>query len=281
MLSKPLHWFATFLLATAFIVLFFPALRELFLDWELDPNYQHGLLIPIISAYLMWQKRKKLQTLTFSPSFGTGLVIFCLAMLVYVVATAGAEWFLSRMAMLMGLVGLVIYFGGTMLFRQLWFSLLYLGFMVPLPYVLYHRLAFPLQQLASFGAFQAMQLFGIPGMREGNILHFSGFSMEVIEACSGLRSMMILSALAALLAYMSNLPPGLRWILFMAAVPLAVIANVLRLIVIAALGIFWNTEAAQGILHEGSGILVFLCGLFLLVGLTGILQWFNSLRRIG
>ncbi|MGH7492065.1 MAG: exosortase/archaeosortase family protein [bacterium] len=281
MLSKPLHWFATFLLATAFIVLFFPALRELFLDWELDPNYQHGLLIPIISAYLMWQKRKKLQTLTFSPSFGTGLVIFCLAMLVYVVATAGAEWFLSRMAMLMGLVGLVIYFGGTMLFRQLWFSLLYLGFMVPLPYVLYHRLAFPLQQLASFGAFQAMQLFGIPGMREGNILHFSGFSMEVIEACSGLRSMMILSALAALLAYMSNLPSGLRWILFMAAVPLAVIANVLRLIVIAALGIFWNTEAAQGILHEGSGILVFLCGLFLLVGLTGLLQWFNSLRRIG
>lgn len=281
MFSKYTKWLAPLVLSTAFIVLFFSPIRELFLDWKIDPNYEHGFLIPIISAYLIWQRRERLQTSALSPSFGKGLVIFCLAMLIYILATAGAEWFLSRMAMLLSLAGLVIYFGGTRLFRQLWFPLLFLGFMVPLPYLIYYRLTFPLQQFASFGAFQTMQVFGIPGLREGNILHFSGFSLEVIEACSGLRSMMVLTALAALLAYMSSLSNGLRWVLFLAAVPVAVVANVFRLVIIAVLGIFWGPEVANGFLHEGSGLLLFLSGLLLLLSLSGILQWFNSRKHIG
>lgn len=281
MFSKYSKWLAPLVLVAAFIALFFAPMHELFLDWKIDPNYQHGFLIPVISAYLAWQKREKLQALASSPSFGKGLVTLCLAMLVYIVATAGAEWFLSRMAMLLSLAGLVVYFGGTVVFRVLWFPLLYLGFMIPLPYVFYYRLTFPLQQFASFGAFQTMQTFGIPGLREGNILHFSGFSMEVIEACSGLRSIMILAALAALLAYLSSLPNGLRWVLFLAAVPVAIVANIFRLVIIALLGIFWSPEVAEGFLHEGSGLLLFLSGLLLLLGLAGILQWFNSRRHIG
>jgi exosortase len=280
--NRPGVWLPVILLVAAFVILFFPAIRELFIDWSIDSNYQHGFLIPIVSAYLIWQKREKLGPLTFRPAVVKGFIVLLFSMLLFVVGTAGAEWFLSRVAMLIGLIGLVIYFGGTALFRQLWFPLLFLGFMIPLPYVIYYRLSFPLQQLASFSAFQAMQVFGIPGLREGNILHFAGYSLEVVEACSGLRSMMVLMALAALVAYLAvRLSNPWRWLLFVAAVPIAIVANVIRLMVIAVLGIFWGSEVAKGFLHEGSGVLVFLCGLFLHLALTGVLQWFNSRKHIG
>jgi exosortase len=279
--SKHVNWFPISVLATVFFILFYSAIRELFLDWKIDPNYQHGFLILIVAAYLIWQKREGLRKTTFTPAYAMGFLVLLFSMLAFIVANAGAEWFLSRVAMLSSIAGLVIYFGGARLFRQLWFPLLYLGFMIPLPYIFYYRLTFPLQQLASFSAFQTLKGFGISGLREGNILHFSGFSLEVIEACSGLRSIMTLTASAALLAYLSSLPNGWRWLLFIAAVPVAVVANVFRLVFIALVGIFWSSEAAEGFLHEGSGLLVFLCGLFLLLGLVGILQWFNSRRHIG
>lgn len=281
-MSRNRAWLPTILLTAAFVFLFFPAIRELFIDWSMDSNYQHGFLIPIVSAYWIWQKREKLAQLTFRPAVARGFIILSCSMLLFIVGTAGAEWFLSRVAMLICLFGLVIHFGGLALFRQLWFPLLFLGFMIPLPYVIYYRLTFPLQQLASFSAFQALQVLGIPGLREGNILHFSGYSLEVVEACSGLRSMMVLMALAALVAYLAvRLPKPMRWLLFVAAVPIAIVANVVRLVIIAALGIFWGAEVAKGFLHEGSGVLVFLCGLFLHLGLTGVLQWFNSRKHTG
>lgn len=269
------------ILGATFAILFFPAMRELFIDWTIDPNYQHGFLIPPVSAYLIWQKREKLRQTTFQPSFAKGFIVLLFSMLLFIMGTAGAEWFMSRVAMLIGLIGLVIYFGGMALFRQIWFPLLFLGFMIPLPYVFYYWVNFPLQQLASFSAFQTLQVLGIPGLREGNILHFSGYSLEVVEACSGLRSIMVLLALAALVAYVTPLPKFWRWLVFATAVPIAIVANVFRLIIIATLGIFWSAEVAKSFLHEGSGMLVFICGLFLLLTFAGILQWFNSQRNTG
>ncbi len=281
MVIKSATWLPVVLLLVVFVALFFPALRELVVDWSIDPNYQHGFLIPIISAYLIWQKRKRLKLVALQPAFAKGMAVLIFSMLIFIVGTAGAEWFLSRVAMVTCLIGLVIYFGGMMLFRQLWFPLFFLGFMIPLPYVIYYRLTFPLQQLSSFSAFQAMKGLGVAGLREGNILHLPGFSLEVVEACSGLRSIMILLALAALISYWASLPKLWRWLLFAAAIPVAIVANIFRLMMIAGLGLFWNAEVAKSFLHEGSGIFVFLCGLFLLLALTGILQWFNSRRNTG
>lgn len=274
-------WLASALLMAVFLILFSAALRELWVDWTIDPNYQHGFLIPLISFYLIWQKRNKLRHMRLQPAINAGFFIIGSALVLFLVATAGAEWFLARTSMLLCLIGLVIYFGGKTLWRETWFPLLYLGFMIPLPYVIYYRLTFPLQQLASFSAFQVMQCFGIPGLREGNILHFTGFSLEVIEACSGLRSIMVLMALGAIVAYTAHLPNSQRWLLFLAAIPIAIAANILRLMFIANLGIFWSAEAARSFLHEGSGLLVFLAGLFLLLTFAGVLQWFNSRKRIG
>jgi exosortase len=264
------------ILAACFVTLFYHPLRELLLDWTIDPNYQHGFLIPVISAFCIWQKRKEVRSLSLQPTFGGGMALLCLSMLLYVLGTAAAEWFISRLAMLLCLIGLVICFGGRSLFKVIWFPILYLIFMIPLPYVVYYRFSFPLQQAASFGAFHTLGMLGIAGLKEGNILHFPGYSLEVIEACSGLRSMMVLMALAGLVAYSAQLSNTLRWLLFFAAVPIAVIANIARLLIVATIGVFHSAEAAESFLHEASGILVFLCGLFLLTGLAGILKWFNS-----
>lgn len=268
-------------LAFGFVILFFPALHELVRDWSIDQNYEHGFLVPAISAYLFWQKRSVWQNMALQPAFATGLTITSFGIVLYTVANAGAEWFVARVAMLITLYGLVIYFAGRQFFRRMSVPLLYLGFMVPLPYVIYYRLTFPLQQIASTGAFRIMRAMGLAGQQEGNILHFSGFSLEVIEACSGLRSIMVLLTLSALVAYMVPLSNPLRWFLFVMAVPIAIAANIFRLITLALLGIFISPEAAMSFLHDGSGLLVFLCGLFLLMLLAGILRWCVSRKATG
>ncbi|MEK7729340.1 MAG: exosortase C-terminal domain/associated protein EpsI [candidate division KSB1 bacterium] len=267
------HGIPLSLLIVGFFALFFPALRELVRDWTIDPNYEHGVLVPVIVAYLLWQKRNELRGLALQPAFGAGLALCLFGFMLFIIATAGAEWFVARSAMLLSLYGLVLYFAGWHFFKRLSLPLLYLGFMIPLPYVIYYRITFPLQQIASTGAFRALKLLGLAGQQEGNILHFSGFSLEVIEACSGLRSMMVLVTLAALIAYMTSVPNLWRWLLFLSAAPVAIVANIFRLMILALLGIFVSPEAAMSFLHEGSGILVFLIGLFLLMILAGALKW--------
>ncbi len=275
------QWLPLVLLSLAFFALFFPALRELVRDWIIDPNYEHGFLVPVISAYLLWQKRGEWQAIPRQPAIGLGLTISVLGLLLYTVANAGAEWFVARTAMLLTLYGMVIYFAGLRFFKKISAPLLYLGFMIPLPYVVYYRLTFPLQQIASTGAFRIMRALGMAGQQEGNILHFSGFSLEVIEACSGLRSIMVLITLGALLAYLTPVSNLARGFIFLAAVPIAIAANIFRLITLAMLGIFVSPEAAMSFLHEGSGIMVFLFGLLLLSILAGLLKWYNSLSATG
>lgn len=268
--KAPRQYLPLALLALVFFTLFFPALRELVRDWTIDPNYEHGFLIPVIAAYLLWQKREVWRNATLQPAFGLGLMLCLGGFALFIIATAAAEWFVARSAMLLALCGLVIYFAGWRFFRRLSVPLLYLGFMIPLPYVVYYRLTFPLQQIASTGAFRALRLIGLAGQQEGNILHFSGFSLEVIEACSGLRSIMVLLALAALIAHMTPVSNLWRWALFAGAVPVAIAANIFRLMILALLGIFISPETAMSFLHEGSGIMVFLVGLFLLMMLAGV-----------
>ena len=275
------QWLPPALLTAMFFALFLPALRELVRDWTIDPNYEHGFLVPVIAAYLIWQKREAWQNETLQPAWRLGLMLSFAGCALFIIATAGAEWFVARAAMLLTLYGTVLYFAGWRFFKRISVPLLYLGFMIPLPYVIYYRLTFPLQQIASTGAFRALNLLGLAGQQEGNILHFSGFSLEVIEACSGLRSIMVLVTLAALIANMTAVSNLWRWLLFLSAVPVAIVANVFRLIILALLGIFVSPEAAMSFLHEGSGILVFIIGLFLLMTLAGSMKWYSSRRAIG
>jgi exosortase len=277
-IERPLFQIVT--LGTLVIVLYYPVIRDLVGDWIIDDNYSHGFLIPLVSAFFIWRQRKDLRA-TQRTSNGWGLVIFLGGLLLYPAATIAAEYFTMRLSLLVVVGGLILYLGGREFTGKLLFPLLYLVFMIPLPYVLYYSLSFPLELLASRFTVMAVSVLGIPIVREGNILHLQHITLQVIDACSGLRSLISLSALAAAMAYMSQKTVLKGAILFLAAVPVAIVANVLRLSVTAVLASLYGESVAQGFFHEFSGVVVFLFAVISLSLIGGFLRWLSFKENIG
>ena len=251
------------LLSILLIGIYFQVIIELVVQWWDDPNYSHGFLIPLVSGFFVWKARKKLGTLPTQNS-NWGLLVLVAGLGLYVVGTAAMEYFSVRFSMVVVVIGLVLYFGGKKFLKTLWFPLVFLAFMIPIPYVIYYSVTFPMQLFSSKLACGFLQLSGLSVMRQGNVIHLPNYSLEVIEACSGLRSLMTLSALGAAMAYMTQKSLVGGVIVFFSSIPIAIGANVFRL-VITALGAFLiSPKFAEGFLHEASGLVVFLSGLFCL-----------------
>ena len=251
------------LLSILLIGIYFQVIIELVVQWWDDPNYSHGFLIPLVSGFFVWKARKKLGTLPTQNS-NWGLLVLVAGLELYVVGTAAMEYFSVRFSMVVVVIGLVLYFGGKKFLKTLWFPLVFLVFMIPIPYVIYYSVTFPMQLFSSKLACGFLQLSGLSVMRQGNVIHLPNYSLEVIEACSGLRSLMTLSALGAAMAYMTQKSLVGGVIVFFSSIPIAIGANVFRL-VITALGAFLiSPKFAEGFLHEASGLVVFLSGLFCL-----------------
>ncbi|MCD6100515.1 MAG: exosortase/archaeosortase family protein [Candidatus Marinimicrobia bacterium] len=251
------------LLSILLIGIYFQVIIELVVQWWDDPNYSHGFLIPLVSGFFVWKARKKLGTLPTQNS-NWGLLVLVVGLGLYVVGTAAMEYFSVRFSMVVVVIGLVLYFGGKKFLKTLWFPLVFLAFMIPIPYVIYYSVTFPMQLFSSKLACEFLQLSGLSVMRQGNVIHLPNYSLEVIEACSGLRSLMTLSALGAAMAYMTQKSLVGGVIVFFSSIPIAIGANVFRL-VITALGAFLiSPKFAEGFLHEASGLVVFLSGLFCL-----------------
>jgi exosortase len=168
-------------------------------------------------------------------------------------------------------MGLVLFLCGTAWFKKSFIPLAYLVFMVPLPAVIWNRIAFPMQLFGSYLTEQAVYFIGIPIYREGNVLHLAETTLEVVAACSGLRSLVTLFALAGALAFFSKLSNWRKWILFFTAAPIAIFANIVRLTMTAILASYYGSEVAQGFLHDFSGLVIFVLGLSLLVGISSLL----------
>jgi exosortase len=226
--------------------------------WWNDPGYSHGLLIPPLALYIAWLRRGEVRAQP-AASDGRGLWLIAAACLVYLLGKLGAEFFLMRISMVLVLGGLVWTFWGARRLQKLAFPLVLLLTMVPLPAVLYNRLAAPLQLFASGVATGMLQWIGIPVFQDGNIIHLSHSSLGVAEACSGLRSISSLSVLALVLGYLLNPRLEARVALFLLAIPTAIAVNVLR-IVGTALVAEQDPQLAEGFYHSFSGWLVFLVG---------------------
>lgn len=251
------------------ITVFYSILKELIHDWYVDSNYSHGFLIPVISIYLIWQKKKNMAVLQPSKSY-LGLLIFLIGITILIVGTAAAEFFSVRLSFLIVLFGLTLFFYGKDFIKKLWFPLVFLIFMIPIPYVIYYSVTFPLQILSTKFATAFLQLIGFTILRQGNIIHLQNYSLEVVEACSGLRSLMTLSALGAAMAYITQKDIYKGVFLFLLSVPIAIGANVFRIIITALGAYFISPKFAEGFLHEISGLVVFLVG-FVSLGLAGMI----------
>ncbi len=253
----PLVWFAVLLTAA-----FFPILRHLVEQWNVDEDVGHGYFVPLVAGFIAWQRRDQLLAMESKPAWW-GLGVMAWAALQGWIGALGAELFLQRTAFLIALVGLLLVAGGAQLVRALAFPLLLLPFMIPLPAVLYNQITFPLQLFASQVAEACLGLIGVPVLRDGNVLELASQKLSVVEACSGIRSLLSLSFLSLVYAYFFDQKVWMRWVLLIATIPVAIIANSGRVTVTGILSEI-NTEWAQGFFHSLEGWIIFAIALVLL-----------------
>ncbi|MGV8048746.1 MAG: exosortase/archaeosortase family protein [Anaerolineaceae bacterium] len=258
------------LLGSSFLVLYSHTLWELGKNCLNNPNFSHGFLVPFMVAFMIWRKRHDLLKLPVRPS-QWGLLALGLSLLLHILGNLGAELFTMRFAMIVTIFGLSLYMFGWPITRKTSTPIAYLIFMIPIPAIIWNQMAFPLQLFASKMCAYMVQLAGIPLLREGNVLHLANMRLEVVDACSGLRSLTSLLALSGLLAYVCSLRLFSKWVLFLSAIPIAILTNVLRLFITALLAHLLGATLVEGLAHELGGMLVFIVSLVLLLCTYGIL----------
>jgi exosortase len=241
----------------AVLAVYLPVLADLVHQWATDENYSHGFLIPVIAAYLVWERRERIRgaSVRVAPWGAFILLTGCALLVLGQAATFGYP---VRLSLLVVLAGLVVLFAGPQVLRILAFPIGYLLFMIPLPFPVLNRIAFPLQVLAARSATATLDILGVPVFREGNIIDLPSIRLEVVEACSGIRSLISLLALAVIYAYFVRRSWRDRIVLSLSAVPIAIVANAARVALTGVLAQTFGPQAAQGFYHMFSGWLVFI-----------------------
>jgi exosortase len=245
------------------LLIYLPTLYDLVVDWYTDDNYSHGFLVPIVSAFLLWRKRQEI-SITKRSIDGRGLLVVIAGLGLFVIANGAAEYFTLRFSFVVTLFGLTLYLFGKELVRHCWFAFFFLLFMIPIPYVLYYAVTFPMQSLATTITVNVLDAIGMGVVRQGNIIHISGHSLEVAEACSGIRSLVSLLALGALFAYTTQKRFASQLLLFLSTVPIAVISNVFRVLITSLIVYTITDEVTQEPLHSIMGMSVFVVAFVLL-----------------
>jgi len=260
--KNPAAWRGTLLLAlTAW--LYGPILGRLVSQWWSDPNFSHGFFVPAFTAYVVWQDWAHLRTIVATPS-NWGLPVILSSLFTLIVGVFGAELFVSRMSSLLLIAGIIIFLRGWATLRAVLFPLLFLVLMVPIPAIVFSQITFPLQILASKLSAWLLPLLGVPVLREGNVINLPAMPLEVAEACSGIRSLLSLTTLAIMYGFLLEKRIGIRILLGLASIPIAVAANGLRIVGTGLLVQYWDPDKAEGFFHAFSGWLIFVVSLVML-----------------
>lgn len=313
-------------IAAALAFLYAAVLAKLGNNWWTDENYSHGLLIPFIVGYILWSERGRFNRWAMRPSTPWGGAMVLLALLALLAGTAGAELYMQRLSLVLMLAGVTIYFFGLPALRLILVPLFLLLLAIPIPTILFNKIAFPLQLFASRCAVWAMSLFDIPVLREGNVIELMPLGaretkkLEVVEACSGIRSLMTLVTLAVVFAYFTHPAEGRTgggrgggtnskgggtsdtgsngsrgglldllkrygfWrslILVLAAIPIAILTNALRVSGTGVLARYYGTQVADGFFHSFSGWVIYIVAFLLLFAVGWVLDRVGSLGHPG
>jgi exosortase len=260
------------------VSIYYQVLGKLVFDWWQIPDFSHGFLVPLFAAYLVWEKRQVLSCTKIAPAW-SGIAVMVLGLVVLLLGIYGSELFLSRVSLLILLAGLVLCFGGWQLLKELRFALLVLLLAIPLPAIVFNQITFPLQILASKLASGLLPLFGVPVLREGNVIELPLMKLEVAEACSGIRSLMSLFTLSVFYGFFMEKSVWRRVLLVLASIPIAIAANAVRILGTGLCVQYWDPEKAMGFFHEFSGWVIFLVSLACLYLFQRAMCLFPARRR--
>jgi len=270
---QPIVWFGLLIIAC-----YAPTLLQLVRVWASDDNMGHGFFVPAVAGYVVWQRRDQLLAEPRESSVW-GLLIIAWGAIQSVLATLGAELFTQRLAFVVSLTGMVVFLGGRRWFKILAFPLVLLIFMIPIPAIIYAQLTLRLQELATVLAEWMLSAVGIPVIRTGNLLELPSQVLNVAEACSGIRSLLSLSFLSLVYAYFRDNRTWVRWILFLATIPIAIGANAIRVALTGVLSEI-DTKLAQGGYHEVEGYIVFVIALVALISFHNLINLATRMRRV-
>jgi exosortase A len=255
----------------ALLLLYWPVISSLVDAWSTDDNYSHGFFIVPLALYFAWERRDKIIA---SPQQSSlfGLVVVAGSLFLLVAGLLGAELFLSRVSIIFTLAGAILFLFGWRTLRVLAFPLLFMLLMVPLPAIIFNKIAFPLQLLASHVGEYSVRSLDIPILREGNVLILANAKLEVAEACSGIRSLVSLFTLGIVFGYFVDNRVWVRSFIALSAIPVAILANGLRVASAGVAAHNYGTAGVEGLFHEFSGWVVFVVAFLMMFALQRLLQ---------
>lgn len=254
------------ILLCLFVWVFYPVWVSLVSAWSASEDYSHGFLILPLSVYILWGKREQLLELEVNPTW-SALPLALLGLCAYLLARYAEISTVSSLAMIAVLASGVLMLFGWRIFLLCLFPLSLLLFMVPVPAQIYASLTVPLQLFVTKVTTVFLVQVGVPLLREGNVLHLPEHTLEVVQACSGLRSIMSLLTLGAVIAYFGLSSYLLRGLLFVSAIPVAIFVNIVRVFIMVVALYYFNVDLIDGPAHVafGAGIFVLSILLFLLL----------------
>jgi exosortase len=259
-------WFSLLL-----VCLFFPVLKGMVVEWATEESMGHGFFVPLVAGYIVWNDRERILAQPVKPCRPAMLLILW-GFGQMVLGFMGADFFVARTAFLIALAGVIWTLAGTAVMRTLLFPFFILLFMIRIPLFIYQQMTFPLQIFASQVASTLLQTIGIPVLRDGNILELPSQRLEVVEACSGIRSLLSLTFLSLAYSYFFDQRKWIRPVLFVCAIPIAIAANAIRITVTGILSEY-NRNLAEGFFHSFEGWLLFM------VALAGLVATHRAICR--
>jgi exosortase len=253
-------------ITVAIVIVFWQVFVRLVDAWIVDGNYSHGFLIIPIALYFVWERRAQLASAATRPSW-MGLVAFGGGILILLAGLWGSELFLSRFALIPVIAGIVWFVLGWNHLKILAFPIAFLVLMMPIPSIIFNQITFPLQMIASRVGEWAISVVGIPVLREGNVLILAHTTLEVAEACSGIRSLVSLITLGIVYGYFMDSRTWVRVLIVASAVPVAILANGARVAGTGMAAHWIGKDAAEGFFHEFSGWIVFLFAFLMILAI--------------
>ena len=252
------------------LLVYWSVIRGLVDAWSTDDNYSHGFFIVPLAAYFAWERRHAFAAMPVRPSW-LGLLVVAGSMMLLVGGLLGAELFLSRVSLIGAIAGSILFLFGWSRLRVVLFPIAFLLLMVPLPALIFNKIAFPLQLLASRVGEQTVSAMDIPILREGNVLILANATLEVAEACSGIRSLVSLFTLGIVFGYFVDRRPWMRAAIALSAIPVAILANAMRVASAGVAAHYYGPAGVEGLFHDFSGFMVFIVAFVMMLGVQRLL----------